>query len=160
MSSSSNLRIFVCSIFLTTDAMCFHYFHIVYSTALSGFLISSFISLHSLNALFTKTNSSWLIYKSIKVLEIKTLIVFNLVFANKTILSCFFFFFLMIDLLFNFCSDCTNFKFYYRNRNTYRTPTNEANAEIETQPLAAETTTKALHTFLYFSLIKSLFYFI
>ena len=34
----------------------------------------------------------------IKDLEIKTSIRFNLEFANKTILSCFFFFFLIIDL--------------------------------------------------------------
>ena len=34
----------------------------------------------------------------IKVLEITTSMVFNLIFANNAILSCFFFFFLIIDL--------------------------------------------------------------
>ena len=41
-----------------------------------------------------------LIFESIKVLEIKTSMLFNLDFANNTILSCFFFFFLIIDLYF------------------------------------------------------------
>ena len=36
----------------------------------------------------------------IKALEIKTSMLFNLDFANNTILSCFFFFFLIIDLYF------------------------------------------------------------
>ena len=44
-----------------------------------------FISLNSLNKLFTETNSSWLLYKSIKDLEIRTSIVFNLSFPNSTI---------------------------------------------------------------------------
>ena len=48
--------------------------------------------------IFIKTNSSWLIFESIKALEIKTSMLFNLDFANNTILSCFFFFFLIIDL--------------------------------------------------------------
>ena len=61
------------------------------------FLISSFISLYSFNTKFIKTNSSWLITDSIKALEIKTSMLFNLDFANNTILSCFFFFFLIID---------------------------------------------------------------
>ena len=39
-------------------------------------------------------------YQSIKALENRTWIVFNLVFANNTILSCFFFFFSIIDLYF------------------------------------------------------------
>ena len=69
-----------------------------YSTEVSGFLISFFISLYSINSLFTELNSSWLIYELIKALEIKTLMVFNLVFANNTILSCLFFFFLIINL--------------------------------------------------------------
>ena len=60
--------------------------------------ISSFISSYSFNTLITKTNSSWLIYESIKALEIKIFMLFELVFANNTTLSCFFFFFLIIDL--------------------------------------------------------------
>ena len=38
--------------------------------------------------------------ESIKALEIKTSKLFNLSFANNTIFSCFFFFFLIIDLYF------------------------------------------------------------
>ena len=64
------------------------------------FLIYYFIQLYSFRTLFIKTNSSWLITESIKALEIKTSMLFNLDFANNTILSCFFFFFLIIDLYF------------------------------------------------------------
>ena len=39
-------------------------------------------------------------FESIKTLEIKTSMLFNLDFANNTILSCFFFFFLILDLCF------------------------------------------------------------
>ena len=60
-------------------------------------LISFFISLYSFNTLYTKTNSLWLKYESVKSLEIKTSMLFNLFFASGTILSCFFFFFLVID---------------------------------------------------------------
>ena len=38
--------------------------------------------------------------ESVKALEIKTSMLFNLDFANNTILTCFFFFFLIIDLYF------------------------------------------------------------
>ena len=48
----------------------------------------------------TDTNSSGLIYVAMKALEIKTCMLFNLVFAKNTILSCFFLFFLIIDLYF------------------------------------------------------------
>ena len=41
------------------------------------FLISSFISSYSFSTLFTETNSSWLIFRSIKALETKTSTVFN-----------------------------------------------------------------------------------
>ena len=89
MFSSSNTRIFIHSIFFGTEATPFHCFYTMYTTAFSGFLISSFISLYSLNRLFTEINFSCLIYELIKASEIKTLIVCNLVFANNTILSCF-----------------------------------------------------------------------
>ena len=55
------------------------------------------MSSHS--SLFTKTNSSRVIYESIKTLEIKTFVLLNLSFASTTILSCFFFLFLIIDAL-------------------------------------------------------------
>ena len=45
-----------------------------------------------------KTSPSWLIFESIEVVEIKTSVLFNLDFANNTILQCFFF--LIIDLCF------------------------------------------------------------
>ena len=51
-----------------------------------------FIPSYSLNASFTKTNSSWLMYESVKVLEIKASMLFNLFFSNSSILSWFFFF--------------------------------------------------------------------
>ena len=50
----------------------------------SVFLISFFILLYSLRTLFTKTNSSWLIFESIIALEINTSILFNFDFANNT----------------------------------------------------------------------------
>ena len=50
--------------------------------------------------LFIKTNSSCLITKSIKVLETKTYMLFNLDFANNTILPSLFFLFKIIDLYF------------------------------------------------------------
>ena len=58
------------------------------------------MSLYSFWTLFNKTNLSWLITESIKALEIKTFILFNLDFANNTIWSCFFFFFSIIDFYF------------------------------------------------------------
>ena len=85
--SSFDTRIFVRNVFLTTNAIHFHCFYIAYSTAFLGFLISFFISSYSLSTLFTETNSSWIIYELVKVLGIKTLMVFNLVFAINTLLK-------------------------------------------------------------------------
>ena len=45
-------------------------------------LISSFTSANSFSTLFSKTNSSWLIFKSIKATQIKTSMLFSLDFAN------------------------------------------------------------------------------
>ena len=67
----------------------------IYYPEVSRFFIS-FISLYSLNTLFTKTNLSWLIYESIKVLEIRVPIVFSSVFPNNFI-SSYFLYFLIID---------------------------------------------------------------
>ena len=58
------------------------------------FLNASFMSLYS----FTKINLLWLIYESIKTLDIKTSMAFNLVFANNAI---FWYFCLFVN--------CTNF---------------------------------------------------
>ena len=48
--------------------------------------------------LFIKTSLSWLIFESIKALEIKTSMLLNLDFVKNTILSIFFLFFLIIHL--------------------------------------------------------------
>ena len=48
------------------------------------------MSSYSFSTLFIKTKSSWLVKESIKALEIKTAMLFNLDFANNTISSCFF----------------------------------------------------------------------
>ena len=118
---SSDTRIFVYSIFRTTDTIHFHCFYIVYSTSFSRFLISSFISLYSPNSLFTKANSLCLIYKVIKALEIETLIalIFLLTILFFVLLSCFLDDCLII-ILFDSCSDCTNFWSYYKACNAYR----------------------------------------
>ena len=63
-------------------------------------MISFYISSYSFSTLFTKTDLPWLIFESIRALEIKTSRLFNLEFANNTILSRFFFFFLIIDFYF------------------------------------------------------------
>ena len=63
-------------------------------------MISSFISLNSFGTLFIKTNSSRLIFESIKVLKVNTSALFNWDFAIDNILSCFFFLSLIIGLYF------------------------------------------------------------
>ena len=75
-------------------------------------------------------------FESIRDLEINTSILFNLDFANGTILSCFFFVFLIIDLyflipaviaqIFNFIADLVT---------PIGTPIKEAKAEIDTHPV-------------------------
>ena len=55
---------------------------------------------YSFCTLFIETNLSWLITELIRALEIKTSMLLNLGFVNITILSCFFFFLLTIDLYF------------------------------------------------------------
>ena len=77
-----------------------NHIYVIYSKEVLGFLISSFASLYFCDALFIETNSLRLMYELIKAFEIKILIAFNLLFASSTILSCFFFFFLIIDLYF------------------------------------------------------------
>ena len=56
--------------------------------------------LYYFRTLFIKIDLSWLTIESIKALEIKTSMSFNLDFASNTILSYFFFYFLIIDLYF------------------------------------------------------------
>ena len=131
-----------CLVFLTLELLfavfynwhnSFRLFYNVYYTVFSGFWMSSFISLYSLNTLFIETNSSWLAYKLVRASKMKNLTVLNLIFAVNTILSCFFLFFLINKLcLFSYCSDFTHFHPYCRTCNTTEAPNNEAKAEIET----------------------------
>ena len=89
-----------------------------------------------------------MINSSDKALEMKTSTVFNLVFASNTILSCFFLFFLIIDLyflipgvifkvipahIFNPTAELVIFTGILAH---------EANAGIETQPLTAKAKTR------------------
>ena len=48
-------------------------------------LISSFTLSNSFSTLFSKTNSSWLIFKSVKATQIKISMLFSLDFANHSI---------------------------------------------------------------------------
>ena len=94
-----------------------------------------------MNTLFTETNSSWLTYRSIKALAIKTLIAFNLVFGKNAILSCFSLciidlYFLILVIIAQFFNPTVEFAI------PREAPTNEANAEIETQSLTAKTKTR------------------
>ena len=76
-------------------------------------------------------NLSWLIYESIKALEIKNSIVFNLSFPNNTILSCSFFFTFLIDLYFLIITVIAHiFIATTELVKRTRTQTNEANEEI------------------------------
>ena len=97
------------------------------------------MSLYSLNTLFTETNSPWLIYESIKNLEIKTSIIFNLAVPSNTILSCFLFFFFIIDLYFLIPKVIAQI-FNGTAELVMQTETqiNEGNEEIETQTVIFE----------------------
>ena len=75
-----------------------------------------------------------------KDLEIRTSIVFNLSFPNNTILSCFLFFYFMIDLYFLIPAVIAQFLIPTADLLIPTgTPTNEENAEIEIQPVTVET---------------------
>ena len=69
-------------------------------------------------------------------LEIKTSIVFSLVFAYNTILSCFFLYILIPAVIPQIFLPTAELVI------PTRTPTNKANAEIKTQPLTAEIKTR------------------
>ena len=74
----------------------------------------------------------------IKALKIKTSMLFNLVFANKTILSCFFFFFIVFISFNNFFflfQIFTNFNPTVELAIPVRIPSEEAKVEIETDPV-------------------------
>ena len=76
----------------------------------------------------------------IKVLEILTSIVFNLSFPNRTLLSCFFFF--LLKLIYIFLVPAVIAQVFIPTAELViptGTQTNEANVEIETQLVTAET---------------------
>ena len=86
--------------------------------------------------MLTETNSSWLIFESIKALEIEISFLFKF-FANDTIVSKFFF--LIIELQFLIPSVITNiFIVFAELEIPTGIPTKEARAEIETHPVAVE----------------------
>ena len=134
---------------------CFLYSIFCIISIFLGFLVPSFISLFFLNTLFAQANLSWLIYEPIKALGIKTLILFNLIFANNTTYHALFLYSLLWTFIFlNHTAEFTI---------PTVVSTNKANAEIATNPPIAKTKTreclkefKALHFFLYISLTKSL----
>ena len=85
------------------------------------------------------TNSSWLKSESIKALEIENFVVFNIVSARNTILSCFFFFFLIIDLYSLIPAVITKISIVIAELAIPTgIPTKDATAEIETHPITVE----------------------
>ena len=87
---------------------------------------------------FSERTLPWLIHESIKALEIRNFITFNLSFPSSTNVSCFIFF-LTIDLyLFNSCSYYTKFYCHFRIVIAIGRITNKANTGIETQPVIIE----------------------
>ena len=86
-----------------------------------------------------KANSSWVIFQSIKALEIKTSMLFSLSFANNTILSSFFFFFLIINLYFLIPAVITQISNHIVELAVpIVKPTKEAKADMETHPVNIE----------------------
>ena len=79
-------------------------------------------------------------FEWIKALEIKMPILFNLDFANNTILSWFFYFFLPINLYFSIPAVITQiFKPIGELIIPIGTPTKEAKAEMDTHPVTGKT---------------------
>ena len=79
-------------------------------------------------------------HESIKALEIKTSVLLNLVFANNTILSCLFFFFLIIDLYFLIAAFIAQiFNPIAELAIPIGIPSKESKTEIQIHPVAAET---------------------
>ena len=80
-------------------------------------------------------------FESIKALEIKTSMLFNLDFANNTILSCFFFFFLIIHLYFLIPAVVQQISNPIAEIViSIGIPNKEAKAEMETHPVLVEIT--------------------
>ena len=95
--------------------------------------------LFTFSTLFIKARSSPLITESFKALEIKTSVLFNLDFANNTILSRFSFFFLIIDLYFLISATIAQiFNFIAELGIPIGIPSEEAKSEIELNPVIVE----------------------
>ena len=92
------------------------------------FLIASFISSYFFNT-YTKTYSSWLRYESIKALEIKTSMVFNLSSPNNTIIDYTFFISAALSQFFILTAELAI---------TIGIPTKETKRKIETHSVIAE----------------------
>ena len=58
LRTSSDIRIFIRSYFVTTETIGFHCFYILPFSVFLGILTSSFIPLYYFNILFTEMNSS------------------------------------------------------------------------------------------------------
>ena len=102
------------------------------------FFIFSFISSNIFDTSLIKANSSWLIFESNKAL-IKTSTLFNLDFANNSVLSHVHFNFLIIDLYFSIPAVTTQIYNAIAELVTpIGIPTKEAKAEIEMHPLTVE----------------------
>ena len=75
----------------------------------------------------------------IKALIVKTSILFNLAFASNTLLSCFFFYFLFIDLYFIIHALCAHiFNPIAELVNPIGLPSKEAKVEIKIHPATSE----------------------
>ena len=93
--------------------------------------------------IFIEINSSWVILELSKVLEIETSMLFSLDFASNTILSCFFFFFLIIDLYFLIPTVIAQiFNPIEELVIPIGIPTREAKAEVETHPVIVQAKTR------------------
>ena len=105
------------------------------------FLFFSFIpsySFKTISRLFTETNSSWLTHEWINVLKIKTSVLFNLIFANNTILSCLFFCFNYWLVLSKYLLIAQGFNPTAELVIPIEISTKEAKADIVTHPVTLE----------------------
>ena len=94
-----------------------------------------------IRSIFDILTFNQLTFESIKTLEINTSMLFNLYFAINIILSCFFPFFVIIDLYFLIPAAITQIFNHTEELTTpIGIPTEEAKVEIETHPVIVEVT--------------------
>ena len=99
------------------------------------------------------TNLSWLICESVKTLEINTSVLYNLVFANNAILSCYFFF-LIFDSYFLLATVIVKiFNLIAELVIPIGIASKEAKAGIETHSVIAEV--KIRNFSIYFKIVKN-----